>query len=177
VEERFGDVDVGIKKTAGSNVGAGYADWDSNSHINEGQSVVGMDEGWSEKLSDGEASVLGGETNPAISNEKPMGFDHQVGVAEIRTNALRRVCVGVSEQQVERECLLTKSIEKDGDKDCFPRVAEVDGDKTTIICEDSSESSSDTIETKETCIAGTVDKEASVETGEEVDVIPQDQKK
>jgi hypothetical protein len=60
VEERFGGVDMGIHKQACSRTGVGESDGDSISTKQEGCSVMGIDEGWSENHSDEGLSVNGG---------------------------------------------------------------------------------------------------------------------
>jgi hypothetical protein len=57
IEERFGSLDLGRNKAAGSRNGVGDSDADSVSRVGEEQSVLGVAEGWSENESVGGDSV------------------------------------------------------------------------------------------------------------------------
>ncbi|GAU16315.1 hypothetical protein TSUD_116640 [Trifolium subterraneum] len=72
VEERFGAMDLGLHKESGYANGVGNSSYYSENN-NDGFSVVGMDEGWTENLSDGEGtvdqSVGGPRLKPLVSNK------------------------------------------------------------------------------------------------------------
>ncbi|WJX20200.1 hypothetical protein P8452_09784 [Trifolium repens] len=82
IEERFGSVDLGRHKDAGSRIRVGKSEADSVSKIREDRSVLGVEEGWSENGSvsgdsvnndEGEApDAIGTAVNNQGSVEKPV---------------------------------------------------------------------------------------------------------
>jgi hypothetical protein len=79
VEERFGGVDVGVNKVAGSRTGVGESSGDSVSMDHEGRSVVGIEEGWSENQSDAGVSVNDGDRLGVVDKHgEPTGINQRV---------------------------------------------------------------------------------------------------
>ncbi|KAK2359679.1 zinc finger CCCH domain-containing protein [Trifolium repens] len=117
VEERFGGVDVGVDKVACSRTGVGESDCDSVSTAQDGRSVLGIEEGWSENHSDGGMSV-----NEACNQIGVVGGeDDSVGIIQrLETKAVSGVEV--------RDGVVEKVIEKVGTKGGVTEESEMEVD-------------------------------------------------
>jgi hypothetical protein len=116
VEERLGCVDLGLNKVSGSKNGVGELVVDSDSRLGDGGSVLGVEEGWSEKNSDGADSV----NNEVVGFESAgelVGKDWGVVEQAVRTDL-----------QEDRESGSQKVKEKEDTKGYGAEVEEVDCD-------------------------------------------------
>jgi hypothetical protein len=119
VEERFGCLDLGVHKTAGSKNGVGESDYDSDSRVGVNRSRIGMREGWSEVQSEGEDSVNGGGEMITVGE-----------CVDSASNDQGIIGKGVSEEpQEEREIEIGGLVEKETAKGYGAEDVEIDRDR------------------------------------------------
>ncbi|KAK2399628.1 KNOX meinox protein [Trifolium repens] len=133
-------MDLGVNKTTGSKNGIGDSEYDSASRFGGDRSVVGLEEGWSEKQSEGEDSV---------NDEEDGGMD----INDTTCNNCRVIAKGVcTVTQDDREILFQDEIEKGTAKGKGSELVDCDGDKEGTIEADCGSVASVVIETPQNMV-------------------------